>query len=79
MESGAWEESVSDARRLLSEDGSGFYLYIRGSSEGRGPLRGGFYLTRNRPNRPYIYLFYKLVPKVCCSLPRASVALARVL
>jgi len=41
---------------MLGGSLGGFYLYIRQSSERRGPLRGGLYLTRNQPNRPYIYL-----------------------
>ena len=50
----------------LSEDGSGFYLYIRQSSEGRGPLGGVSTLQETGLTGPIS--IYKLVPKVGYSL-----------
>ena len=53
-----WEESMSHGRRLPL-GGWKWILFIHqviDHLKGKGLLEGGLYLTRNWPNRPYIYL-----------------------
>jgi hypothetical protein len=51
------EASMSDATRLSREGGEEDSINKPGiHRKRRGPVRGGSALTRNRPNRPLIYL-----------------------